>query len=173
MMARYRRMMAMRPIHRLKHVVDSSATLGKGTVLPITLIDAVDAPVIGNVTEVETASKVYGIYLKVLVASNEAHVAGGIPNFYMTITKNPGNNLTMPTPSIVGSSDNKKWVIHQEMTMIQNDGAGGNPTIAFNGVVKIPKAYSRFGPDDNLSVNVLCPAINIAVCIQCIYKEFR
>ncbi len=169
--ARYRRSLVV--INRIKHVVDSSATLAKGTVLPITLIDATDAPVLANTTEVQTGGKVFGIFLRVLVASNEAHVSGGIPNCYMTVTKNPGNNLTMPTPSIVGGNDNKKWVIHQEMMMIENDGPGGNPTLLFSGVIKIPKLYQRFGPDDNLSVNLLVPAINSAVCVQCIYKEFR
>ncbi len=165
--------MAVRPIHRIKHVVDASATLAKNTSLATGLIDAVDAPVLASTAQVETGSKVNGIYLKVIVASNEAQVGGAIPNVYLTIFKNPGNNITgFPLGNAVGASDNKKWFIHQEMVMIDNK-VSGQPTTLFNGVVVIPKGMRRFGPDDRLAVTVFCPAINISFCVQCHYKEFR
>jgi len=163
--------MATRPVNRIKHVVDSSATLASATILPTALVIAVDAPVIANRTEVVTGSKVFGIYLKVVCASNEAFTAG-IPNVYMIVYKNPGGNLTMPAPDAVGSNDNKKFVIHQEMVML-NGADKGVPTTLFNGVIKIPKGYQRFGPNDQIKVDVLAPAIDIAICFQCHYKEFR
>ncbi len=172
-MARFRRQMAMRPINRIKHVIDTSATLAQGVVLPITIADATDTPTIANTVGVETGSKINGIYLRVEAASNEAIDLGAIPNFYMMVYKNPGNNVTMPAPNVVGSSDNKRFVIHQEMTMIENKGQGSNARTIFNGVIVIPKGMRRFAPDDNLSVDLLCPALATAVCIQCHYKEFR
>ncbi len=171
-MARYRRSMALRPIHRIKHVVDRSGTVVAGTQLnEVPLIDTVDAPTLASTNEVETGAKVNGIYLKVEVASNETD-AGAIPNVYMMITKNPGNNITIPIASNVGSNDNKRFVIHQEMVMLNNL-AGGNPRIMFNGVIVIPKGYRRFGPDDALTFSILSPQVNIAFCLQCHYKEFR
>ncbi len=164
--------MALRPINRIKHVVDTSATLAAAATLNSVLIQSKDAPVLANTTEVVTASKVYGVYIKCVVASNEAQDVGAIPNVYFYVAKNPGGNLTMPAANAVGASDNKRFVIHQEMVMIENN-LGGNPTTIFNGVVKIPKGYTRFGPDDNLFVQVLSPALNIAVCLQAHYKEFR
>ncbi len=164
--------MSMRPIHRIKHVVDSTATLTAGTQLNLSpLIDTVDAPVIANTTNVQTGCSVNGIYLKVEVASNETDV-GVIPNVYMIITKNPGNNLTIPSANAVGASDNKRFVIHQEMVMLNNL-QGGNPRILFNGVIVIPKGYRRFGPDDALTLSILSPLVNIVLCVQCHYKEFR
>ncbi len=165
--------MALRPIHRIKHVVDSSATVAAGTTNVIGLVDAADAPVIANTTEVETGAKVYGIYLKVITASNEAQVAGAIPNVYMAVFKNPGNNLSgLPAPNAIGVSDNKRWFVHQEMVMIDNK-ISGQPTVLFDGVIKIPRGFSRFGPDDRLALMTLCPAINTSLCVQCHYKEFR
>ncbi len=164
--------MALRPIHRIKHVVDSSATLAGATQLNQTLIVSVDAPVLANVTQVETGAKVNGIYLKVEVASNETEDVGAIPNVYMIIWKNPGGNLSAPPANVVGADDNKRFVIHQEMIMIENS-KGGNPRILFNGVVAIPKGYRRFGPNDKLTLSILSPAIDIALCLQCHYKEFR
>ncbi len=172
-MPRYRsRGMALRPIHRIKHVVDSSATLAAAATVDVPLIDTVDAPAIASTTQVETGAKVNGIYLKVEVASNEAQDVGAIPNVYMLIVKDPGNNLPAITPNNVGPSDSKRYVIHQEMVMIDNK-LGGNPRILFNGVVAIPRGYRRFGPDDQLKLVLLSPAINIVFCVQCHYKEFR
>ncbi len=172
-MARYRSNMALRPVHRIKHVVDSSATITAAVNHPITLINSKDAPVLANVTEVETGAKVNGIYLKVEVASNEAQDVGAIPNVYLAIVKDPGGSIgSSIVPNTVGSNDNKRFVIHQEMIMLDNK-LGGNPRVLFNGVIAIPRGYRRFGPNDVLICRILAPALNIALCIQCHYKEFR
>ncbi len=168
----YRRMVALRPVQRIKHVVDGSATLTAGSVSANSIVLANDNPVLANTAEVQTGSTVHGIYLKVEVASNEAFDTGAIPNVYLMVLKNPGGNLSFPNPNAVGANDNKKYVIHQEMIMIEN-AIGGNPRVLFNGVIKIPKGYKRFGPNDNIQLNIFSPAINIALCFQVHYKEFR
>ncbi len=163
--------MAIRPVNRIKHVVDKNATLTGGTTIHENLIVSKDAPVLANVTECLTGSKVNGIYLRVEVAPNETEV-GAIPQVYLAIFKNPGGNLTPINPGSVGSSDDKRFVIHQEMVMLNNL-QGGNPRTLFNGVVAIPKGYRRNGPNDILTVALRSPVLNIAYCIQCHYKEFR
>ncbi len=164
--------MALRPIHRIKHVVDGSATLAAATQLNLVLVDTEDNPVLADTADVQTGAKVNGIYLKVEVASNEAQDVGAIPNVYLAVTKNPANNIITPAPNAVGASDNKRFVIHQEMIMLDNK-LGGNPRTLFNGVIVIPRGYRRFGPDDILTLSILSPAIDIAVCFQAHYKEFR
>ncbi len=172
MVARYRRMnMAIRPVHRIKHVVDSNATLAAAVTLQENLIFAKDAPVLANTNEVETGSKVNGLYLKCEVSSNETD-AGAVPNVYMAIMKNPGGNLGTPNPALVGIEDNKRYVIHQEMILLNNL-AGGNPRILFNGVIAIPRGYRRFGPNDKLTIILRSNAVNITFCYQAHYKEFR
>ncbi len=172
-MARYRRAMAMRPINRIKHVIDSSATIGAGVQSNFVLADTTDTPTLGVTASVETGSKINGIYIRLEAASNEAIDLGAIPNFYMYVWKNPGTNLTAPAANSVGSNDNKRFILHQEMTMIENKGQGSNPRTIFNGVIVIPKGMRRMGPDDRLDLQVLCPALDTAVCIQAHYKEFR
>jgi len=171
MMARFRS--ALRPIHRIKHVVDLSATVGSATALTQVIAVAKDAPVLANTTEVETGAKINGIYLKVEVASNENQDVGAIPNVYLAVYKNPGGNIGAINPSTVGANDNKRFVFHQEMIMIQNTGKGGIPRILFNGVVVIPKGYRRMAPNDELVVVVRSQALDIATCMQVHYKEFR
>ncbi len=173
-MARFRRMASsLHPVNRIKHVVDSSATLAANTTLNTPVITTDDNPAIANTADVLTGSKVNGIYLKVEVASNETEDVGAIPNVYMAVFKNPNNALTgLPIANVVGASFLKKWFIHQEMIMIENS-KGGNPRILFNGVIVIPKGMRRFAPEDRLVVSVFSPAIDIALCLQCHYKEFR
>ncbi len=167
----HRRGMALRPINRIKHVFDSAATLGANTTLLLAIADTREDPTLAN-NGVKVGSKINGIYLRVEVASNEAIDLGAIPNVYMAVYKNPGNNITIPPANAVGASDAKRFVIHQEMSMIENKGQGSNARTLFNGVIVIPKGMRRNGPDDQLGISIICPALDIAVCVQAHYKEF-
>ncbi len=171
-MARYRTR-SLIPINRIKHVVDSSATGSAGSAHPFTIALATDTPTLAATSSVETGSKINGFYIRIEAASNEAIDLGAIPNVYLIIWKNVGGNLTAPVPNAVGANDNKRYVIHQEMTMIENKGQGSNARTIFNGVVVIPKGMRRNGPNDHWLAEVLCPALNTAYCFQAHYKEFR
>ncbi len=171
-MPRYNRGMAIRPVNRIKHVVDTNASITAGGVFAFDFIKSIDSAALANTADVQTGSKVNGVYMKVLVASNEATVASVVPNVYMLIMKNPGTNIATITPNVVGADDSKKFVIHQEMSMIENR-ISGIPTVLFNGVIKFPKPYIRNGPNDKWRIVILCPNINITFCFQCHYKEFR
>ncbi len=162
---------ALHPVNRIKHVVDFSATVTAASQVDQNIVLAKDDPTTAVTTSVAVGSKVNGIYLKLEIGSNETD-AGAIPNVYMIVTKNPGGNITVPTANAVGANDNKRFVIHQEMVLMQNL-AGGNPRTLFNGVIVIPKGYRRFGPNDALVVSVFSPAVNFAFCAQVHYKEFR
>ncbi len=164
------RMSAIRPVNRIKHVVDAEGALVAGTQSVVTVVDSDDNPVLASPTQVETGSVVNGIYLHLEVS----HTSGvGRPNIYMAIFKNPGNNIVAPQANAVGISDAKKFMIHQEMIMMSGDAGNGLPRPLFNGVIAIPKHYRRFGPDDRLSVLILSPTVAADFCLQCHYKEFR
>ncbi len=170
-MPRFNRM-SLRPVNRIKHVVDQQNALVAGTTSTEELIETVDAPVITNTREVITGSKVHAIYLKVEVVATSS---AALSNVYMYILKNPGSNLVgggLPAPNNVGGNDNKKFIIHQEMVMLQEQ-TGSNPRILFNGVIRIPRGYKRNGPGDKLQMKLLAPGISVNYCLQCHYKEFR
>ncbi len=161
--------MSLRPVHRIKHVVDTQGGLSLGATVNIDLIDTKDAPVLANTDEVETGSKVNGIFLSVEV---NATSSAALPNVYMIVYKNPGGNLATPLPNTIGSNDNKRFVIHQEMVMLQGQ-TGSNPRTLFKGVIVIPRGYKRNGPNDRLILVLQSPGVNIQFCVQCHYKEFR
>ncbi len=171
-MPRFNRGMGLRPIQRIKHVVDDQGGAALGVVDTTVLINSVDAPTLAATEQCLTGSTVHAIYLKVEVNTTSGTA---LANCYMAIMKNPGNNLTAPAINAVGASDNKKYIIHQEMVMMQKFDAdvSANPRILFNGVVKIPRGYKRNGPGDALLLLILSPGANIDLCIQCHYKEFR
>jgi len=173
MVFRRSRGLSLRPINRIKHVVDNSQLTAAGATGGFVIADATDTPTLASTSSVETGSKINGFYIRLEAASNEAISLGAIPNYYFMLSKNPGNNITLPPPNVVGSNDNKRFIIHQEMTMIENKGQGSNARTVFNGVVVVPKGMRRMGPDDQWRISTLCPALDTAVCVQVHYKEFR
>ncbi len=165
---------SLRPVHRIKHIVDAEGSVDDTPIVTVPLIETVDAPVLASVTQVETGSKVNGIYLHVEVS----HTSGtGRPNIYIIIFKNPGNNLAASgfNPKLMGLNDNKRFVIHQEMILMSGDAGNGLPRPIFNGVIVIPKGFRRMGPGDKLIMNIVTgtAGVNADWCLQCHYKEFR
>ncbi len=164
----------MHPVQRIKHVVDIQTAVPVNVIVTNNLVRAKDAPVIGQTDEVVTGSKVGSIFLTVEVVATEA-ATGKTPNFYLQVHKNPGGNLTFPDGNKVGINDNKRFVIHQEMVMLQGENQVGNPRNVFKGVIRIPSGYQRMGPNDTLVLQLWIPSTGVAVnaCAQCHYKEFR
>ncbi len=171
MVFRSRRSNATRPIHRIKHVVDSQFGLAIATDVTTVLINSVDAPVLANTGEVETGSTVNGIFLNVEVVSTSE--TGVLPNVYFMIFKNPGGNLTFPAPNAVGSNDNKKYVFHQEMAMLDSESTTHVPRVLFKGVIVIPRGYRRMAINDQIAIRVRSQGTTANACIQAHYKEFR
>ncbi len=170
-MPRFRSRNTLRPINRIKHVVDVQGAVAAGANTLRTIIVAVDNPTLAVNNNVEIGSTVNAIYLKV-EATRTGTTSDVLANVYLFIAKNPGGNLTLPAGNLVGVNDNKKYVIHQEMVMLQGTNAG-NPRTIFNGIIVIPRGYRRFGPNDLLQLDILSPGVNINFCFQVHYKEFR
>ncbi len=159
----------LRPINRIKHVFDEQGGLVAGTKVDVILADATDTPTLAATNSVETGSTVNGIFLVIEVVATSS---AALPNVYMALFKNPGNNLAFPNPNVIGASDNKKYVIHQKMVMLQEQ-TGSNPRTLFKGVIAIPRHMRRFGPDNTLRVSLFAPGNAMSYCVQCHYKEFR
>ncbi len=174
--------MRLRPVDSIKHIVEANGSIVGAAPSTIDVITAAATSALDVKAATNTVfrgSTVNAIYLRVEVVATVA--AGGVDNLYMAIFKNPGNNLTIGNLDALGTSDIRKFVIHQEMIMTGQ--AGGNPGSAniprtmFNGVVSIPRGYRRNGVSDRLQI-VLQHRTGEATqrsnfCIECIYKEFR
>ncbi len=159
----------LRPVNRIKHVRDAQSALAAGTSEELILAKAVDSPSLATSTEVQTGCTINGIFLKV---EANATSSAALSNMYFYVAKDPGGNLALPEPNAVGVSDNKRYVIHQEMVMFQQV-TNSNPRTLFAGVIVLPRGYRRFGPNDTLVIKSLSPGVSINYCLQCHYKEFR
>ncbi len=140
-----------------------------GTSVHQTIIAADDNPALANTTEVETGSTVNGFFAVVEVVGTSS---AALTNFYVIFWKNPGGNLANIVPNTVGSNDNKRFVIHQEMVMLQQQ-TNSNPRTVFKGVIKIPRGYRRMGPNDVINISLLSPGITTNFCYEIHFKEFR
>lgn len=166
---RFNRGQSLRPVNRIKHVID--VQLGGVLAVQNTIIiaESVDNPTTAGIRQVAVGSKINGIYIKLEV---NATTSAALSNFYMMVVKNPGNNLVFPNANVIGGNDNKRFVIHQEMVMMQQV-TNSNPRTIFSGVVVIPRGYRRMGPDDEIQVMTFSPGVNTNQCLQAHYKEFR
>ncbi len=160
----------LRPVNRIKHVVDRQAATALGVVNVLNLASATDTPTLAATASVETGCTINGIYLRVEIVNTG--VTGVLANAYMYVAKNPGGNLVLPVPNVVGADDNKRYIIHQEIVMLQMID-NSNPRTLFNGVIAIPRGYRRFAPNDRLELHVFSPGVELNLCEQCHYKEFR
>ncbi len=168
-MPRFNRNLAKRPIHSIKHVIDQQFGLTIGAQQNFDIIKTVDAPVISNVNEVETRSRINAIYLTVECAATSS---SALSNIYLAVFKNVGANLTIPVPNAIGASSEKRFIIHQEMALTERSTAG-NPRSLFKGVILFPKGYRSMSFDDRITLLFLSPGTTQDVCFQCIYKEYR
>ncbi len=167
--------MAIRPVKSVKHIVDTATSAAAGAVATIILAQTVDSPSTANVEQVNVGSTINSIFLRVEVFATSTF--SGVPRVYMAVMKNPGNNLPSINPSSVGDNDEKRFVIHQEMTMVGNGALGSFPRTMFKGVVRLPRGYRRMGVLDRLVLLVAHDAAETTgitnVCQQCIYKEYN
>ncbi len=166
---RFSRGRNLRPVNSIKHVVDRQSAIVAGTTEDTTLIGANDSPVIANTSEVLTGSRVNSIFLIVEINTTSS---AALANAYMLVGKSPGSNVVLPVPNVVGASDAKRHIIHQEMVMLQQQD-GSNPRTLFKGVIRLPRGMRRFAASDILQLKVLSPGVNLQYCVQCHYKEYR
>ncbi len=160
---------SLRPVNSRKNVRDQQGGLAIGVATVSNIADAVDSPSLGVPASCAIGSVINGLFLNVQVrATTEA----ALPNAYMYICKNPGNNLSMPDANAVGIDDNKKFIFHQEMAMLSGSTEPSIPITLFKGVIKVPKHMRRMGADDQIQVHLFSPGVTADFCIQAIYKWY-
>lgn len=164
-----RRGFALRPVDSNKNVFEIAASTGT-TIGSVTLVQAFDSALLATTNAVERGSTVKAIYLSFDVCGLAATGVRQITNLYLI--KNPGSNLTNPGPFFVGSSNEKKFVFRQWsfQTMRNQD---GNPPFHFEGWIKIPKRYRRFGADDLIQLVFITDTAAGHLSGQSIYKWYK
>ncbi len=131
---------------------------------------AVNTPLSTNSSDVSNGCLIKAIYVTLDVCGLAA--TGVLQIHDMYIIKNPGANLTPPSPTAVGTSNEKKFVIKQwrAMTMRSQD---GNVPYHWEGWIKLPRRYWRMGTDDLWSFETEASTAAGHLSLQFIYKWYR
>ncbi len=173
-MPRYQSRMAKHPINSLKHVVDfQGGIIGAAAPTIVQLVKGEDNPVVGsNPEQVNIGSHVNAFYLNIQVA---AAGSGALANIYFFIAGNPGgliSNASFPNGNVVGTSNLRKMIFHQEMQMTEKNTTAFTRTL-FRGVVMVPRKFRRIGAKDLIILSLFSPGVDFDICFQCIYKEYK
>ncbi len=146
--------MGLRPINSVKNVRQVQLGL-TGTAAFSEIARAVDAPILAQTTNILRGAVIKAVWISFDVCGLAGTSVLNIVDLF--IAKNPGNNLTLPSPAAIGGNDNKKFVFKTWRIMIMRN-QDGNVPIHFEGWIKIPKRYQRFGSDDALVFGNVCTA---------------
>ncbi len=114
--------MRLRPIHSVKHIVETSGVLSAGSnTVMLNLVDGQDEYSLSDVDGVPTGSKVFSLYISVFAIAEGGEVAAEVPLVDWYVIAVPGNVWgttfganDLPTPGTTGVHINKRHIFHTE-----------------------------------------------------------
>ncbi len=165
-----RRRFGIRPvINSIKNIHDDTQAISSSKV-ETNLAKAVTSPSPTVDSDVSHGCILKAIWVSMDVCGTAASGVNNVFDAYMA--KNPGANLTLPAPTSVGTSNEKKFIFKQWRGMIMATSDGISP-YHWEGWIRIPKRYQRMGTDDTIVFAIACLAgVAGLYQIQAIYKWY-
>ncbi len=166
-----RRSFGPRPIiNSIKNVVQTSGGVS-GTPVNVLLAKAVNTPLSTVQSDTSQGCLIKAMYVTLDVCGISG--TGVLNNMSCYLIKNPGDNLTEPSPTGFGTSNEKKFIFRWWRAMIMRN-QDGNVPYHWEGWIKIPKRYQRMGTDDTIRFIVVCTtALTGHFQIGALYKWYR
>ncbi len=142
-----------------------------GTKQKIIIAKAVNTPLSTVANDVGNGCKIQAIWLSIDGCGLGG--TGVLNNMFFYFMKNPGDNLTEPTPTSWGTSNEKKYIFKAWSFMVMRNQDGNNP-FHWEGWVKIPRLYQRMGTDDTIIIEVNnTSALTGNFKVEAIYKWYK
>ncbi len=166
----YGRNRGMRPvINSIKNVFLGVSSTGT-TAVALNPAKAVNSPVSTVASDTSNGCIIKAFWLSLDFCGLAA--TGVLQTTDVYLMKNPGANLTAPSPLAQGTSNEKRFIIKswRQMTMRNQD---GNPPYHWEGWIKIPKRYQRMGTDDLWQLVFVTSTAAGHLSCQFIYKWYR
>ncbi len=160
--------MSLNTINSEKHIVALTGGL-TSTNLVQGIAVAVTAPSNTVITDCHRGGHIKAIHVSLDVCG--LGTSGTLVRAGVYLLKNVGANLTPPGVFVVGSSNEKRFVVRQWHAMVMRN-QDGNDAIHWEGWIKIPKIYQRMATDDRWDI---VSAVNTStghITFQVIYKEY-
>ncbi len=158
-------------INSEKNVVSNLTAGVAGTATVLNLALAVDSADNTVVTQVTRRSKIYKIWIEIWATASATATEGVSTTFEAYIIKNPGSNLTNPTPGTIGSSNEKKFIFKTWKGLIASRKEGFPPYV-WRGWIKVPRVYQRMGTDDVIQLVLIFVGVNGILCSNVVYKWY-
>ncbi len=159
-------------INSVKNMPNAFAAGAAGVKASVLIAKAVNTPLSTVSTDTSQGCKIFRVWVELWISASAAATESVTTGVDAYIYKNPGANLTSPTPDSVGTSNEKKFVFKTFKGLIASR-KEGFPAYTWRGWVKIPKIYQRMGTDDLLEFVFQSTGVNCLVCVNFIYKWFR
>ncbi len=151
------------------HIISAGADATK---VDVDIVDTQDSATLAVADDVTRGCTIKAVWVELWVTAAAA-VAAGITNTWTGyIIKNPGANLTTPSPTTEGTSNEKKFIIKTWKGLIGTR-VEGYMGYSWKGWVKIPRGYQRFGANDKLQFVHLSNGVAALACILFIYKWYK
>ncbi len=171
--ASFGRRRPMRPIiDSMKNNVSGLDAIVAGTPLILDIARAVDSAANAVTQDVERGCKIFRIWTEFWVYPSATIAEGTSLIFDAYIFKNPGSNLTAPSPGTTGSSNEKKFIFKEWRGLLSSRTQGGLP-YTWKGWIKVPRVYQRMGTDDEIQLVVRVDGVAATICRKHIYKWFK
>ncbi len=160
--------LALRPVNSNKNNVYIDSSTGT-TKTESVIVNTVDAATLAVSKDVTRGCSIKAIYISLDICGLAA--TGVLQTSTVYLFKNPGSNLTAPLPRTEGTSNEKKFIFKtwNYQTMRNQD---GNPPYHWEGWVKIPKRYQRFGAADRLTLVSATTTAAGHMSVMAIYKWY-
>ncbi len=156
---------ALRPVNSVKNISQFTGVGAALAISEVSLAVAVDSAASGTGNQVEKGAKLGAIYLQLQINSTSD---ASLPSIDWNITKNPGNNLTLPSPNSAGLADSKRFIFHMEKALGQSD----SWPMSFKGVIKLPPRFCKMSEEDNVVLRIQCSEA-YEFCGISIYKWYK
>ncbi len=163
---------SLRPVNRVKHVIDVEGTLvevGTQSLVPIG-VSVQSYSAVFNPVEIPVGHTVNGFFLSIFIIGATGAQIGGSINWY--IIKTRSGQAVVPEADSVGTSDIRNQVFHQEKGLA---GSGDGTPMAFKGVIAVPKGMRRMREGDQFFIALkLNPAAtsDADFCVRAIYNTY-
>ncbi len=152
--------------NRANFVASTADTLGTQVIAK-----AVNTPLSTVSTDVSNGCIIQAIWVSLDVCGT---LGSGVANsVFIYIIKNVGANLALPLATVVGSSNEKRFVIKSWRFMVMRN-QDGNAPFHWEGWILIPKKYQRMATDDiwNIGYNNTAAGTGL-ISAEFIYKWKR
>jgi len=170
-MVRFRRGRALAPIVSTKNINTGLSSVAANTTEVFAVSAAVDSATLAVTNSVERGSKINTFFCECWIYGSA--VAGINSRISWGFFKNPGGNLTAPSPSVAGIDDNKKFYFAMGTGLVGNQ-ANGQPGYLIKGWFSVPKGYRTQGANDQIQMIIRNDTANpINICRMLIYKWYK